>query len=171
MLEIKGGYFFFTQHNMRKVYDRRGEDFQLSFSIPCWENIQIYGSLEFLEKYGKSLNGHQHTRIREFPISLGMQTIFNIADNMDYYFTIGPRYFFVWVKNNSSFVDRNKKKNGLGGFVNTGFLFHLTRHFFLDIFGEYSYKQMHFHSTKPNVTGHSVQVGGLTFGAGLGYSF
>jgi hypothetical protein len=63
------------------------------------------------------------------------------------------------------------RQNGLGGFVNTGFLFFPTKHFFIDVFGEYSYVKLRFHHSKSNVYTRRTQVGGYTFGGGLGYAF
>ena len=50
ILELKGGYFFFTDSKMRKVYDKGGVDLQLSGSYPIWKWIQIYGSVEYLAR-------------------------------------------------------------------------------------------------------------------------
>ncbi len=173
MLEVKGGYFFFSQSKLRKVYDNGGEDVQLGLTVPLWKQLNLYLGGEFLERRGRSLNDHQRTRIREFPISLGLKPTFSICSILDWYLNIGPKYFFVYMKNNSDFVNRHRDKNGLGGFVGTGILLHPARskYFFLDIFGEYSYKRMHFHSDEKNVIGHSAQIGGFVFGGGLGYSF
>ena len=38
MLEAKRGYFFFSEHKMRKVYNRGGEDVQLALTVPLWNN-------------------------------------------------------------------------------------------------------------------------------------
>jgi hypothetical protein len=62
-------------------------------------------------------------------------------------------------------------KNGFGGFANMGFNFFPCKNLFIDVFGEYSYGRMHFHSSKTNSYGQTAQVGGFTFGAGLGYVF
>jgi len=170
-LEIKVGYFFFSDHKMQKIYDRGGLDVQASISYPMWRWLQIYGSVEYLEKHGRSLNAYQKTRIREVPLSLGLKPIIRLSPKVEYYFTLGPRYIFVCQHNHSSFVDKKIRQSGLGGFVNTGFNFHINPHLLIDVFGEYSYKQMHFHSSKTNVYGRNIQVGGFTFGAGLGYAF
>lgn len=169
IIEAKAGYFFFSDHTMRKVYDQGGEDVQLSFSYPFGKIWNLYGSIEFLERRGRSLNDHQRTRIDELPLTLGLKPVFPISSAVDYYFTLGPRYTFVWVKNHSSFVDRTMHKSGFGGFFGTGFIFHIGRHWILDLFGEYSYTRLHFHSSKHNVIGESRQVGGFTFGGGLGF--
>src|SRR5271166_6591939 len=119
ILEAKAGYFFFSDSKMRKVYNDGGIDLQISGSYPLWNWLQLYGSVEYLQKHGKSLGGHQKTRIWAVPLSLGLQPVFTINPTVDYYFTVGPRYFFVHAHNDSSFLDRHKSQNGLGGFINT----------------------------------------------------
>ena len=171
LLEAKVGYFFFSDAKMRDVYNRGGLDLQLSGSYPIWKWLQIYGSVEYLERYGKSLGAHQRTSIWEVPLSLGLKPVVIINPKAHYYFTLGPRYFFVHQHNHSSYVDKNMSNHGLGGFLNTGFNFFPMTHLVVDIFGEYSYKRMHFHPSKTNVEGGTAQIGGFTFGVGVGYAF
>lgn len=171
LLEIKGGYFFFSDDKMREIFDQGGLDVQLSGSYPLWKWLQIYGSIEYLERHGKSLNDRQKTRIWEVPLSLGLKPVISICPKVQYYFTLGPRYFFVHVHSDSKFVDKSIDENGLGGFVNTGFHFFPMRHLLVDIFGEYSFKRMRFHPSKTHVYGNKIEIGGFTFGLGLGYAF
>ncbi len=170
-LEFKVGYFFFSDSKMSDVYDQGGLDLQLCGSTPVWKCLQVYGSVEYLEKHGRSLHGHQKTKIWEVPLSLGLQAVAKIYKKAQYYFTLGPRYFFVHVHNQSHFVDKTLNQNGLGGFANTGFHFFPIPHLLIDVFGEYSYCRLHFHPHKKNVYGESAQVGGFSFGAGVGYAF
>lgn len=170
-IEAKIGYFFFGGHKMRKIYDDGGLDLQLSGSYPIWRWLEIYGSAEFIEKHGRSLEGEEKTRIWEYPFSLGLKAVVPIGTVTQYYFTIGPRYIYVHVHNNSPHVDRKLNHSGIGGFVGTGFNFFFSRNFFLDLFGEYSYARLHFHAHKKNVYGERAQVGGFAFGGGLGYAF
>lgn len=170
-LEVKVGYFFFTNSKMRKVYDSGGWDLQLSGSFPVWKWLELYASVEYLEKHGRTLGLHQKTSLWEVPLSLGLKPVVKIADWAQYYAALGPRYIFVHVHNHSSSLDRTLDQNGVGGFVNTGFNFFPTRHFVVDIFGEYSYARMHFHASNKNLQGETAQVGGLLFGVGLGYVF
>lgn len=170
-IEFKTGYFFFTDHHMRKVYKHGGFDGQISASCCLYKLLRLYASVEYLERSGRSLHGHQRTFIWEVPLSLGLQVACPIQDWVQYYATLGPRYFFVQARNHSSHVPKHMHSDGCGGFVNTGFAFVFGKHFLLDLFGEYSYRRLHFHSKKHETKGHTVQVGGLTFGGGLGYVF
>jgi hypothetical protein len=171
IIEFKAGYFFFADGKMRKIYNEGGLDLQIAGSYPIWKWMQIYGSVEFIEKHGRSLHGHQKARIWEYPISLGLKSVVKICKNTQYYLTIGPRYFFVHTHANSSHIDKTMNQNGIGGFAGTGFNFLPTDHLLIDVFGEYSYCRLHFHPHKKHTYGRSIQVGGFAFGAGLGYAF
>jgi outer membrane protein W len=175
ILEAKVGYFFFASSKMRQVYEG-GLDVQLSSSTPVWQphrrvHLNVYGSLEFLRSSGHSTEENYKTYVWELPINLGLKPVFLLTQEIQYYLALGPRYFFIRQHNSSPYVDRHKSKNGVGLFVNTGFNFILCKHLAIDLFGEYSYAKTHFHTSLPNVYTQNIQIGGFTFGAGLGYSF
>lgn len=171
LIEVKAGYFFFASSPMRKVFDQGGLDLQISGAYPIQTYLRIYGSVEYLQKSGHSLGEHDKTSYWAIPLSLGLQPVFEIASYCSYYFTLGPRYFFARVHNHSSAVPRHMKGNNIGGFANTGFQFIISKHFLIDIFGEYSYARLAFHPSTSTAEGHTVQVGGFTFGGALGYAF
>jgi len=97
--------------------------------------------------------------------------VFTLASFVQYYFSLGPRYFYVHQYNNSSFVNQSIGKSGIGLFVNTGFNFYVLERMLIDIFGEYAYEPTHISSSEPNVFGGNVQVSTFAFGLGLGYKF
>jgi hypothetical protein len=171
LIEAKLGYFFFVDSTMNSVYDLGGLDVQLSGSYPVYKLLHVYGSVEYVRKSGYSTGGHQKTSLWEVPLSLGLRPVFPLTDDIQAYFTIGPRYFFVHIDNESSFVPNTMNENGCGGFVNLGILFMPHPHCAIDLFGEYSYAKLSFSSSLPGTTGQTAQVGGLTFGGGLGYAF
>jgi opacity protein-like surface antigen len=175
-LEIKTGYFFFANSKMRKIYDKGGLDIQLSASYPLWNptgrwTLNAYSAVEYVYRSGRSLNGGQQTALWLVPLNIGLKPVYAINAQMHYYFAIGPRYFYIHQHNHSSYIYKNKSRNGLGLFVNMGFNYLLSDHVVIDIFGEYSYAKMHFHSGQPHVYTRSIQVGGFTIGGGLGYKF
>lgn len=173
--EVKTGYFFFSDSKMRKVYDGGGLDIQLCATYPLWNitnrwTLNGYAAVEYFHRSGKSINEHQKTSVWSVPINIGLKPVYTI-NATQYYFAIGPRYFYVHQHNDSSYVDKNNSENTLGFFVNTGFNYILCHNFVIDIFGEYSYAEMHFRSKKSHVYTRNIQIGGLTFGGGLGYKF
>ena len=170
-LEFKAGYYLFADSTMRKVYSSGGYDLQISGAYPICDWLEVYGSVEYFNCKGKSLNEHQSTTFYGIPVSLGLKPIFNIAPGVKYYFAIGPRYFYLHQHNDSEYVDKNLSHNAFGGFVNTGFNFCIDPNIFIDIFAEYSYAKTRFHSSKLDVYTENIQVGGYVFGAGIGYAF
>lgn len=171
LLEVKAGYFFFSDSKMRKIYDQEGLDLQLAATYPVWKWLQIYASAEFIQKQGRSLHGNQRTRIWEYPFTLGLQAVARISQKAQYYFTAGPRYIHLHQHNNSADMARELNHNGVGLFLGTGFHVFPIEHFVIDFFGEYSYCRMHGHPHRKYAFGESAQVGGFVFGGGLGYAF
>ncbi len=171
MIEAKLGYFFFTDSTMRKVYNGVGIDGQIAASYPIYKWLHVYGSVEYTEKTGHSLSGHQKTFLWQLPISVGLRPVIAIGEHLSYYATLGPRYFFTYVQNSSSYVPKHMSANGCGGFANTGFFYVFNSGFTLDAFAEYSYKVLKFTSNLAGTQGSSAQVGGVTAGLGFGYAF
>ncbi|WP_068468870.1 hypothetical protein [Candidatus Protochlamydia phocaeensis] len=176
LFEVKTGYFFFSNSKMRKVYDRGGLDTQLCASYPLWNLtsrwiLNAYAAVEYFYRSGKSIKGHQKTSLWSVPINIGLKPVYKINPSMQYYFAIGPRYFYIHQHNHSSYVYENKSRNGLGLFLNTGFNYVPCDHVVIDIFGEYSYAKIHFHTGKSGVYTRNIQISGFTFGAGIGYKF
>jgi hypothetical protein len=176
LFEVKTGYFSFSDSKMRKIYNKGGLDIQLCTSYPLWSltsrwTINAYGAVEYFYRSGKSINGNQKTSLWSVPINIGLKPVYEIKANTHYYFAIGPHYFYIHQHNRSSYVYKNKSRNGLGFFVNTGFNYILCNHVAIDIFGEYSYAKTHFHGGKSRIYTRNIQIGGFTFGGGFGYEF
>ncbi|MDP1834413.1 MAG: hypothetical protein Q8K75_00660 [Chlamydiales bacterium] len=175
LVEVKAGYFNFSDSKLRKIYDKGGLDMQLCASYPLrymnqWV-LNAYGAVEFFQRSGTSLNGDQKTSLWSIPINLGIKPVYTISPNMQYYFAIGPRYFYIHQHNSSPYVYRNRSGNGLGFFANTGFHRMLDDGLMIDVFAEYSYGKVRFQGGRPAVYTTSMQIGGVTLGAGLGYEF
>ncbi len=176
LIAAKAGYFFFSNSTMRKVYDNGGWDIQLSASYPIYNlnerlGLNVYAALEYLHCTGKSTQGGQKTILYEIPVNVGIQPVILITPEVQYFFSLGPRYFYIHQHNNSPYLDKNNSRNGIGLFVNTGFNFFPCDHLLVDVFGEYSYAKTHVDSRKTGVYSTNTQISGFTFGGGLGYAF
>ncbi len=170
-LEIKPGYFFFSNHTLRKIY-HGGFEIQGSVTYPLCGMIALYSSIGYLHVKGRSLGDNQKTSISQVPLDLGFRAIFDVRSNIQSYLTIGPRFFYFHQRNDSAFVPRNVHRNGFGFFINGGCNFIHNDRFLLGIFGEYGFQQKSFSSTIPNVFGRKdLQIGGFTFGASIGFVF
>ncbi len=171
LVEVKAGYFFFTDCEMRQVYDRGGIDVQLTGTYPIYNFLELYGSIEYLRKHGYSINAHEKTKLWAVPLNFGLRTFYPITDCFKGYITVGPRYIFVHVNNGSLYVPKTMQGNGCGGFLNGGLLYRFYNNFILDVFAEYSYKPLQFCSSQKGTIGHRAQVGGVTIGGGIGTNF
>ena len=171
LLETKTSYFFFASSDATKVYPNGGFQVQLSGCYPIWRGLQVYGSTGFSKAWGHSRSFHQNTSLWQLSLDLGLKPIFTIAHYAQYYFSIGPRYFYAHQHNHSSYVNKIIVKNGAGLFVNTGFNFYPMPHLIIDIFGEYTYEPAHFSPSRVNVYGGSTQLSFFSFGGGIGYAF
>lgn len=175
-LELKTGYFFFSDSKMRTVYNRGGWDVQLSDSyslcqLTHYSTLDAYGAIEYFQKSGKSIHGHERTSIWAVPINFGFKFNYMINENVQSYFGTGPRLVYIHQHNHSPYVNKSKSGSCLGFFANTGLYYTFCNCFLIDIFGEYSYAKIRFPSNKCNFYSNRRQVGGATFGGGIGYNF
>lgn len=170
-LEIKPGYFFFSNHLLRKIY-HGGFEIQGSLTCPLSPMVALYSSLGYLKVKGRSLGAWQRTSVSQVPIDLGVRALVDLRECLTAYLTVGPRYFYFHQHNDSMFVNRNIRRNGFGFFINGGCNFIKDDCYLLGIFGEYTFEQKSFSSTMPNVYGRrDLQIGGFTFGASVGFMF
>lgn len=173
LVEVKAGYFFFANSTMRQVYGG-GLDTQLCASYPFWclngWTLDAYGAVGYANLSGKSINDNQNTSVWWVPVSVGLKPVYAINSHLDYYFAIGPRYLYMHQHNDSAFVIKNSSADNVGFFINTGLNYKLFNRLVVDIFGEYSYVKIDVGGA-PLVYTRDMQVGGLTFGAGIGYEF
>jgi hypothetical protein len=176
LIEVKTGYFTFSNSKLRKVYDEGGWDVQLAAAYPLgnlterW-SLHAYGAVEYFHRSGKSLHGSQRTSVYSIPVNIGLKPVFSLTEQIDYYFALGPRYFYLHQSNSSPYVFKSRSDNGVGFFINTGFHYGLCDRLILDIFGEYSYATLQFCRGKPRAYTRNIQVGGITLGGGIGYAF
>lgn len=175
-IELKAGYFVFSDSTMREVYNNKSINFQLCTSSPLFQigkrgSLNLYHAVEYFHRSGKSLDKHEKTCLWSVPVNIGLKPIYAINSNLQYYLAFGPRYLCIHQTNDSSYIDKNRSKTRLGFFVNTGFNYLLSNHLMFGVFGEYSYTKIKFKEKISTVYTRNTQVGGFTFGAGLGYQF
>ena len=78
-IEAKVGYFFFGASQMREIYNQGGVDVQLCAAYPIWKGLQIYGSVEYLQKSGHSLSVGESTSVWQVPVNLGLRPVVTIC--------------------------------------------------------------------------------------------
>lgn len=171
-LEIKPSYFLFSSSPMNDIYNNGGFEIQGSASLPLCNYLDLYVSIGYRGAWGHALNTFEKTSLTVMPVDIGLRPIFNFHGRFYYFFTVGPRYFYLHQHNKSPYVDRKIHGNGIGFFINTGFNVQLVDSLLLGIFGEYSYEKKTISSKMQNVFSNgSIQLGGFALGLSLGYAF
>ena len=170
-LEFKAGHFFFTDALMRSIYTDGGLSLQLCGSFPVWKWLEIYTSVGYQQRSGHSLNMKEPTKIWQIPIDLALKPMIKITSQVQYYFAVGPRYFYVQQHNHSAINNQKVTYNNVGFFVNTGCNLLPCKHLLIDVFAEYSFERMSFKSTDLTIHSRTAQIGGFLIGLGFGYSF
>ncbi len=170
-------YFRPASSVLREVYGSVWIDYKvemdqpLSYSNWFWERLSIFADASYLSKNGRTEGGHYRTRIQIIPISLGLKWVQPIYDSVNFYLGAAPRYFFLKIHDHLNVVQEKTHKNGLGGMAITGFIFDLWKGLYLDLFASYSFKHFDKPSIPRGVEGHSLEVGGLDAGGGIGWEF
>lgn len=165
--EIRAGYFYPTSGLLRKIYRTGGAEGELELSRTFCINYQVWGNVNLYTKTGHSRGLHDKTRITIVPISCGLKYIFDFKPCPLYrpYVGIGPSYSLIHIRNDSSFVKKRTNKHGFGFVVKSGIYFDLSCDFVLDLFADYYYQKIHFHSSG------TKDIGGVRTGLGIGYKF
>ncbi len=173
--KIEGGvsYFWPQADILRDIYGP-GINYHVTLSGKVYKHLDLWAGANYFNKDGKSLGSHKRTNIKIIPVSLGLKYLFffNIDwVKVDFYFNAAFKYYFVKIHDHSNFVYKHSNKNGLGGVAGVGSYVHFTDYFFVNLLVDYSYKRFsHFHHKEHSKT-HSLQVGGLDFGGGVGFQF
>lgn len=170
IVEAKFSYFLPSSQQFRDIYGAGGINYEISITAPVWKVVNVWAAADYFDKTGRSLKGNQTTYIQIIPATLGLKYIYPI-DCFRVYGGAAMKYFHVHTVNNSSFVDHEINRNGLGGVAEVGGMF-CYKHLVIDLFTNYSYKKFSSSdSHHSNVQTNSLQIGGWNFGGGVGYKF
>lgn len=160
---------------LREIYGDTWPNYQLELNYPLWRCFYGWGSISYIQKHGRSLCIRQPTEIRIAPGTLGIKIFsssFNLLptwnDQLDFYLSVGARYFSLEIKNDSNFVSRGVSKRGWGSAFTGGVLFRLSKRWVFDTFVDLSFKRMDFTQATPYIQRYNIEVGGVTAGIGLG---
>ncbi|MGZ6250841.1 MAG: hypothetical protein ACXWL2_02330 [Candidatus Chromulinivorax sp.] len=171
-LQVKPSYFFCVSSPMNDIYNHGGFQIQTSSSIPFSDYVDLYASFGYRQLSGHALNSLEETTLSVLPFDIGLKPVINFGEHYNYFFAIGPRFFYFTQVNNSSYVNHQVNRAGLGFFINTGLNTEFENGVLLGIFGEYSYENKFVSlSTRNVLSNSSIQLGGLAFGLSFGYAF
>ena len=102
------------------------------------------------------------TKMQIFQMGSGLQYTFDLACNFSAFLGCGLTYSFLWIKNDSHFVERKVEKNCFGGILKSGLSYYFYQSFHGDLFLDCSV-------TKFGVKNFDYAT--VNFGVGLGAEF
>jgi hypothetical protein len=157
-VELKGGYFSPTDSDFKSIYGG-GVTFGGELSFNLAGVLEVWLSGDYFKKSGSLTYTHETTDLTLIPIGAGMKYRFG-SGMLEPYLGAGVRYYLYKETNPIGTVN----KGGIGFLGKVGADLNFAHNLFLDIFAGYSYCKM-----KP--ADFDIQVGGIEFGAGVGYAF
>lgn len=154
---------FYPQSSLfREIYGNWQVDYELEIGKIFLKNYEAWIHTDWVSTSGHSTLGDK-TSFHDLNVSLGGKYIFNVSKIAKVYLGLGINGAFVHVHNDSDFVERNVNKQWVGGVAKSGIYIEPVEHFFIDIFADYLYQQIHFSKWQ--------QIGGLKLGGGIGFCF
>ena len=152
----------------RKIYKDWGAIYQLESNKRIFECSDLYGwaNVGYYSESGHSRGIREKTRISLVPITLGLKYMICILPNTSAYLGIGGGGTFVHIHDHDHFLEHTNK-TAWGGILKSGIRYNFLECTFLDLFVDYSYMHLQFHSNHRK----NANVGGLMIGGGIGIYF
>jgi outer membrane protein len=167
--QLRAGYFHPASHTVRDIY-HGGIEGEIETSAALYQNLNLFANAGVFVKSGHSLGLHDSTRIKVFPLSLGLKYNFSLSRLWEFYLGAAPTYTWVRFHDRSPFVDQHVHKSAFGVVGKTGFIFTFFKRGFIDFFFDYYYTKISgAHSSGTSST--SSNIGGFRTGLGLGVKY
>lgn len=169
LTEGRIGYFLPTNEQFKETYGEDGMIGSIESSFKATDRLYPWANISYYANSGHAGEDHKKTHIYFLPIGAGLKYIYPF-ENFSVYGGLGVLPTYLHIKNNSHFLVREQAKWGCGGVAKFGFLSNKIWNFFLDLFAEYSYINIHFHK-KGKLAINPAILSNFTFGGGIGYHF
>jgi hypothetical protein len=177
-IEARFSYFWPESKTLREIYHNGGINYQLTGTIPFYQGdnfglrgLNFWWALDYFLANGKSIGLEEKTRLQIEPLTAGLKWI-TPNSIVRPYFGAGFKYYFMQIRNYSSFVKQYMANNGSGFVLDTGVQLFIAKHLLADLFASYSFKQFGALSIElANVEATWLDIGGLNFGGGIGVKF
>jgi hypothetical protein len=175
-VEADAAAFFPTNHTVRQIFGSVWQNYGLAFDhihpfTKILKPLSFFGQVNYLFSHGHSEGGNQKTHIQLIPLTFGLKWIQEVHEKIDFYVGAAPRYYFMKIDNNSSYVPQHKNSNGCGAYVTVGSFFHPVCNLMINLFLDYSFMKFKAPSSTSLYTGFSTNVSGLSLGGGIGWIF
>ena len=168
LLEGKAGYFYPTDSTIRGIIGEGGV-YSLEGNFSLSDCLYGFVSGGYFYKSGQSTLTDSKTKVTLVPLNFGLKYFYRCFC-LKPYLGFGLNVSYLHTENDSPFVIHTRTKWDAGFIAKGGFLYDITRCFFLDVFVDYTYLKMHFKSGD-GVIGRDADLSSVAVGGGLGYRF
>ncbi|MES2273979.1 MAG: hypothetical protein V4487_07285 [Chlamydiota bacterium] len=167
--ELRVGYFYPQSSVFRDIYSG-GIEGEVETSVRFYKDFNFFANAGVFIKNGHSLGLGDSTRIKIFPLSLGIKYIFHLSCAWEFYLGAAPTYTWARFHDRSPYVDQHVHKSAFGVVGKMGFIYTFFKSGFADLFFDYYYTEIsgaHFSGVTPT----SRNIGGFRTGLGLGVKY
>lgn len=166
-IEIRGAALYHSSKLFREIYGKIGTDYQVQFATRFCD-FELWGNIDGFAKSGKSVGFADSTHIHVVNLSVGLSYLYKMNCQLTLYLGAGPCFAGIWMKNKlTNHSHETVDKTAFGSLFKAGLYYNITDWFFIDIFVDYVYQPVHFNHKRH----HSIDIGGLKPGVGLGINF
>lgn len=172
--ELKPGYFFLEDKEMRQFFGNGGFSCRGEAGCELRGPLMVWIDGGYYQESGTAIGGTEKLDLKLATLTLGLKWIYYFNSWVGLYAGAGPRLFLMMLHNDSPYVRGDDNAIGLGGGFDAGFwVFPIPqwRNLFLDLFADYSLKNMHIEEDEISSLDSNVNLSGLTVGLGLGIRF
>ncbi len=161
-LELRPSAFFHSGKRFREVYASVGPTIGIEVSKRFCKRYAAWIDVDYLKEKSDE-NGCCKTSLGILNTSLGVRYLYPLGCLCELYVGIGPTFSWVDLKNHTCCGHEHFSRLAVGGVVKTGLYYRFYRDYFIDVFVDYLYQSVHI--------GHSIDIGGLKLGIGIGTQF
>lgn len=168
-IEAKGAWYYPMSHSFRKVYGEFKGIYALEANFQVSNQWYVYASGGYYFSGGHTHKGgvSHSSHIWFTPVTLGLKYLkHHFAANYlwAWYVGVGGVGTYMQIHNHSPLLRQHIDKFGGGGNAQLGGIWYITKHFLIDIFGQYTYNYI------PR-GGNTRNLSGVSVGGSLGWTF
>ena len=174
-IAARGGAFFPLTKRLTHVYDVAWPGVELEISC-CLSNIRnrrtrwlLFGNGGWITKVGTAHHSTIVSDLNLAPFTLGLEFQTRLFGCLDFYLGAAPAYSLLRITNYNGITKSHLNHNAFGFMTKTGFRINLSRHFFLDLYGDYYYTR--FEKLNNSILSLDNNFQGFIAGGGIGGKF
>jgi len=170
-IDFRGAYLRPNSSRLRDIYGEAWFDFGIEGNFALSNYFLGWLGLDYTFNYGETLCGNDPTQISIFPLSLGLKAATRY-NRIQPYIGVGPKFFWVWIENDSTVLIQKVNFFTVGGVAKIGSHFFIRDTFAFSIFADYSFAKKKFSSNpNSNIIRDNLDLSNVMVGASLGAYF